>query len=68
MKKKLEQKQFMGYKWIVLSNTTIGTLMASLDTNIIIVILPVITSELHTSLLTTLWTARGYWLVLLLFY
>jgi hypothetical protein len=58
----------MEYKWIVLSNTTIGTLMASLDTNIIIVILPVITSELHTSLLTTLWTARGYWLVLLLFY
>ena len=53
----------MKYKWIVLSNTTIGTLMASLDTNIIIVILPVIASELHTSLLTTLWTALGYWLV-----
>jgi EmrB/QacA subfamily drug resistance transporter len=53
----------MKYKWIVLSNTTIGTLMASLDTNIIIVALPVIASELHTSLLTTLWTALGYWLV-----
>jgi MFS family permease len=52
----------MEYKWIGLSNTTIGTL-ASLDTNIIIVILPVIASELHTSLLTTLWTALGYWLV-----
>jgi MFS family permease len=53
----------MEYKWIGLSNTTIGTLMASLDTNIIIVILPVIASELHTSLLTTLWIALGYWLV-----
>ena len=53
----------MEYKWIALSNTTIGTLMASLDTNIIIVALPVIASELHTSLLTTLWTALGYWLV-----
>src|SRR5919205_2929680 len=53
----------MDYKWITLSNTTIGTLMASLDRNIIIMALPTIASELHTSLLTLVWIAIGYWVV-----
>ena len=30
----------MQYKWVALSNTTIGTLMASLDTNIVLIALP----------------------------
>ena len=51
------------YKWTVLSNTTIGTLMASLDTNIIIIALPTIVSDIHVTLLTLVWIVLGYWLV-----
>jgi EmrB/QacA subfamily drug resistance transporter len=53
----------LNYKWLALSNTTIGTLMASLDRNIIIIALPSIASELHTSLITLVWIAIGYWVV-----
>ena len=53
----------MNYKWIALSNTTIGTLMASLDRNIVIIALPTIAHELHASLLTLVWIAIGYWVV-----
>ena len=51
------------YKWTALSNTTIGTLMASLDTNIIIIALPTIAFDIHVSLLTLVWIVLGYWLV-----
>ncbi|MDG6914901.1 MAG: MFS transporter [Nitrososphaerota archaeon] len=54
----------MQYKWIVLSNTTLGTLMASLDTNIVLVALPTISRELHgTSFFDLLWVLLGYQLV-----
>jgi len=56
-------RHILEYKWIALSNTTVGTLMASLDTNIIIIALPAIASDLHTSLLTLVWIVLGYWLV-----
>jgi EmrB/QacA subfamily drug resistance transporter len=52
------------YKWIVLSNTTLGTLMASLDTNIVLIALPTISRELSdTSLFDLLWVLLGYQLV-----
>lgn len=54
----------MEYKWIVLSNTTLGTLMASLDTNIVLVALPTISRELRgTSFFDLLWILLGYQLV-----
>jgi EmrB/QacA subfamily drug resistance transporter len=54
----------MQYKWIVLSNTTLGTLMASLDTNIVLVALPTISRELKgTSFFDLLWILLGYQLV-----
>jgi EmrB/QacA subfamily drug resistance transporter len=37
--------------------------MASLDRNIVIIALPNISSDLHTSLLTLVWIAMGYWVV-----
>jgi MFS family permease len=52
----------MNYKWITLSNTTIGTL-ASLDRNIVIIALPTIASDLHTSFFTLTWIVLVYWLV-----
>jgi EmrB/QacA subfamily drug resistance transporter len=52
------------YKWIVLSNTTLGTLMASLDTNIVLIALPTISRELRaTSFFDLLWVLLGYQLV-----
>src|SRR6476646_194256 len=53
----------MNYKWTALSNTTIGTLMASLDRNIILIALPTIALDLHTSFLTLIWIVLVYWLV-----
>lgn len=53
----------MNYKWTALSNTIIGTLMASLDRNIILIALPAIAFDLHTSFLTLIWIVLIYWLV-----
>src|SRR5919198_689739 len=53
----------MNYKWTALSNTIIGTLMASLDRNIILIALPAIALDLHTSFLTLIWIVLVYWLV-----
>jgi EmrB/QacA subfamily drug resistance transporter len=54
----------MQYKWVALSNTTIGILMASLDTNIVLIALPTIFKHLaDTSLFDLLWILLGYQLV-----
>jgi EmrB/QacA subfamily drug resistance transporter len=54
----------MEYKWKVLTNTTFGTLMASLDSNIVIIALPTIARQLpDTNLVTLLWILLGYALV-----
>jgi EmrB/QacA subfamily drug resistance transporter len=48
---------------MALGNTTLGTLIASLDANIIFIALPTIASELNTSLFTMAWIIIGYTLV-----
>ncbi len=54
----------MQYKWVALSNTTIGTLMASLDSNIVLIALPTIGRELPgITVLDLLWILLGYQLV-----
>ena len=53
----------LSYKWVALGNTTLGTLMASLDLNIIFIALPTIASELGASLFTMVWIIIGYSLV-----
>jgi EmrB/QacA subfamily drug resistance transporter len=51
----------MQYKWLVLSNTTVATLMAAIDTNIVLISLPTIGRELPgTSATTLLWILLGY--------
>jgi EmrB/QacA subfamily drug resistance transporter len=56
------------YKWVALSNTTLGTLMAALDTNIVIIALPSIGRELpQTSPIDVLWILLGYALVTAVF-
>jgi len=49
------------YKWLVLSNTTVATLMAAIDTNIVLISLPTIGRDLSgTSATTLLWILLGY--------
>jgi EmrB/QacA subfamily drug resistance transporter len=49
------------YKWRVLSNTTVATLMSSIDTNIVLISLPTIGRELpQTNATTLLWILLGY--------
>jgi EmrB/QacA subfamily drug resistance transporter len=51
----------MQYKWKVLSNTTVATLMAAIDTNIVLIALPTIGRQLPgTSPTTLLWILLGY--------
>jgi EmrB/QacA subfamily drug resistance transporter len=54
----------VAYKWLVLSNTTVATLMAAIDTNIVLISLPTIGRELPgTSATLLLWVLLGYALV-----
>jgi EmrB/QacA subfamily drug resistance transporter len=51
----------MKYKWVVLSNTTVATLMAAIDTNIVLISLPTIGRQLPgTTATTLLWILLGY--------
>ena len=51
------------YKWIVLSVTTIGALMAAIDSTIVILGLPDMMVELHADLVDIIWVIMGYILV-----
>ena len=51
------------YKWIALSVTTIGSLMAAIDSTIVILGLPTMMTELHASLIQMIWVIMGYILV-----
>ncbi len=52
------------YKWIVLSNTTIGSFMAALDISIVLIALPVIIKDLPgTGAAEGIWIVLGYSLV-----
>ncbi len=58
-----------GYKWIALSNTTLGMLMASIDVNIVLISLPAIFRGIHINPLAPdeasylLWLLMGYSMV-----
>jgi len=55
------------YKWVALSNTTIGTLMASIDSSIVLIALPAIFNGIQinpfTSFQYMLWIMFGYSIV-----
>ncbi|MEM0155245.1 MAG: MFS transporter [Thermoplasmataceae archaeon] len=54
----------MEYKWVVLSNTTLGVLMSSLDSNIVLIALPDIGRSMQgMTTLDLLWVLLGYQLV-----
>jgi EmrB/QacA subfamily drug resistance transporter len=51
------------YKWIVLSVTTIGAMMAAIDTTIVVLGLPEMMIDLHADLVEMIWVIIGYILV-----
>jgi EmrB/QacA subfamily drug resistance transporter len=51
------------YKWIALSVTTIGALMAAIDGTIVILALPDMLVKLHADLIEMIWVIMGYILV-----
>lgn len=51
-----------GYKWWALSCTSLGTLLATLNSGTLIIALPVLLRELHTSLITLVWVLLSYML------
>jgi EmrB/QacA subfamily drug resistance transporter len=57
-------KDLLEYKWVVLINTTIGILMASIDGSILTIALPDITRSLHASVVDVMWVVLGFQLVI----
>jgi EmrB/QacA subfamily drug resistance transporter len=51
------------YKWIALSVTTVGAMMAAIDSTIVILGLPEMMIELHAELVEMIWVIIGYILV-----
>jgi EmrB/QacA subfamily drug resistance transporter len=52
------------YKWTVLTVTTVGIFMATLDASIVVVGLPTIIEDLNTSLFAGIWVITGYRLMI----
>jgi EmrB/QacA subfamily drug resistance transporter len=59
-----ETKQHNGYQWTALSVTTVGALLASIQGSALLIALPNILAELHTTFFTIMWVLLGYLLVL----
>ncbi len=56
-------KPRLEYKWIALSVTTIGALMAAIDSTIVILALPTMMIDLHADLVEMIWVIMAYILV-----
>jgi EmrB/QacA subfamily drug resistance transporter len=54
----------MEYKWVVLTVTTIGSFMATLDSSIVVVGLPTVLKELNASIVHGIWIITGYRLMM----
>ncbi len=50
------------YKWLALSCTSLGTLLATLNSGTLIIALPVLLRELHTDIITMVWVLLAYML------
>jgi EmrB/QacA subfamily drug resistance transporter len=55
---------FLEYKWIVLTVTTVGIFMATLDSSIVVVGLPQVISDLKTNLVVGVWIITIYRLMI----
>ena len=57
----------LDYKWVALSVTSVGTFMANLDSTIVVIGLPTILKDLHTSIVHGIWIITGYTLMMTIF-
>src|SRR6266705_670263 len=55
---------FLEYKWVVLTVTTVGIFMATLDSSIVVVGLPQVVSDLKTNLVVGVWIITIYRLMI----
>src|SRR6266567_3117093 len=55
--------QHNGYQWTALSVTTVGALLASIQGSALLIALPNILTELHTTFFTIMWVLIGYLLI-----
>jgi EmrB/QacA subfamily drug resistance transporter len=58
-----EAKQQDGYQWTALSVTTVGALLGAIQGSALLIALPNILAELHTTFLTIVWVLLGYLLI-----
>src|SRR5437660_5681546 len=58
-----EAKQHDGYQWTALSVTTVCALLASIQGSALLIALPNILTELHTTFFTMMWVLIGYLLI-----
>ena len=56
-------RQHDGYRWTALSVTTVGALLASIQGSALLIALPNILTELHTTFFTIMWVLIGYLLI-----
>jgi EmrB/QacA subfamily drug resistance transporter len=56
----------MDYKWVVLSVTTVGMFMATLDSSIVVIGLPTVLDKLHADMVLGVWIITGYRLMMTL--
>ncbi|MGD0818824.1 MAG: MFS transporter, partial [Methanomassiliicoccales archaeon] len=52
-----------GYEWVVLSVTTVGVLLASIQESALLISLPDMMSDLHMEFLTVMWVLLSYLLI-----
>jgi len=52
--------QRFSYKWLALSVTSLGALMASMNSGTLIIALPTLLRDLHTTLLSLIWILLAY--------
>ena len=50
----------MDYKWVALLVTAVGTFMANFDSTIVVIGLPTILNDLHSSIVHGIWIITGY--------
>src|SRR5690242_11096183 len=58
-----ETKQHDGYQWTALSVTTVGALLGAIQGSALLIALPNILAELHTTFFTIMWVLIGYLLI-----
>jgi hypothetical protein len=52
---KPRQDEWQGYEWVALSVTTVGALLASVQSSALLIALPDILTALHAQFLTIMW-------------